>query len=446
MSRRLVVLLVAAGPACASGRRSSAMVIDAVSVIDVEARTELPDQMVLIDSGRIVSVRPASQVDPPPGATVIDGTGKYLIPGLWDMHVHLSQVGKGSLPVLLANGITGVRDMGGDFAVLSSWRRSIEADSLLGPRMVLPGPKLDGPPNNAAVDRLLLVTPDAGTRAVDSLAALGVDFIKVYEGLPREVFFAVARQARAKRLDLAGHVPRTVTPLEASDSGMKSIEHIGFIPPACLAMFDPGAIAAKVPIPPVCRGDGLDTVFVHFARNGTWLDPTVVSFLGFVRAADTSAEVQARMTKVSPDLLAWWRNQQSGLPKWPLATWQALVDHVIKLTGMMRQAQVPILAGSDLGNPYVLPGESLHEELGLLVRAGYTPIEALRTATVGAASYLGISDSVGTITPGKVADLVLLRANPLADIANTRTIERVIVRGKLLPREGGEAGRRGGGE
>jgi imidazolonepropionase-like amidohydrolase len=403
-------------------------------VVDVAAGRTLPDQTVLITGSRITAVGPSSDVRAPRGARTIPGNGKYLIPGLWDLHVHLWQVGEPVLPVLVAYGITGVRDMGGDFQALAGWRRRIAADSLVGPDLVLSGPRLDGPPAKAAIDRLLLTTPAAATAAVDSLATLGVDFLKIYEGLPSDAFFAVAREARAKKLPFAGHVPRAVGALTASDSGQASIEHIGFIPADCLAMFDPGAIAAKVPVPPLCRGEGLDTVFRHFARNGTWLDPTVVSFAGFVRAMDQNGASDSGMRFVSPDLVRGWTEQLAGFPKWPVATWKALLGHVELLVGIMRRSEVPILTGTDLGNPDVFPGSSLHEELGLLVQSGYSPAEVLRAATMGAARYLGRADSLGTIAVGKRADLVLLDADPLAAIGNTRAIAGVALRGRWFTR------------
>jgi imidazolonepropionase-like amidohydrolase len=300
--------------------------------------------------------------------------------------------------------------------------------------MILSGPRLDGPPNTAKVDRLILTTPEAATRAVDSVAALGVDFIKVYEGLPPAAFFAITREARAKGLAVGGHVPRALTAAQAADSGQKSIEHVGFVPSSCLAMFDPRAVAAKMPVPPICRGVGLDTLAGHLARAGAWLDPTLVSFLGFVRAADSTLRPGEAMKHVSPEVRNWWREQWSGFPPWPPATWQAVFDTTMSLTGILLRSNAPVLAGTDLGNPEVYPGASLHEELALLVRAGLTPAAALRAATSGAARYLGLADSIGTIGPGKAADLVVLSGNPLADIGNTRRIDAVVLRGRLLRR------------
>jgi imidazolonepropionase-like amidohydrolase len=379
-------------------------------------------------------VGPASEVRPSRGAQIISGNGKYLIPGLWDLHVHVWQIGEAVLPVLVAYGITGARDMGGDFSALSGWRRRIAADSVVGPDLLLSGPRLDGPPATAKVDRLVLTTPAAATAAVDSLAALGVDFLKVYEGLPSDAFFAMAREAKAKGLRFAGHIPRSVGAVVASDSGQSSIEHIGFIPPSCFAMFDPGAIAAKVPVPPICRGEGLDTVFRHLAKNGTWLDPTLVSYQGFVRAADGSGASDSAMRFVSADVQRWWAEQVAGLPKWPVSSWQAVLAHAELLVGMMRRSGASILAGTDLGNPDVFPGSSLHEELALLVHSGYSPAEALRAATSGPAKYLGRSDSLGTVSATKRADLVLLDADPLVDITNTRRIDGVMLRGRWLTR------------
>ena len=180
----------------------------------------------------------------------------------------------------------------------------------------------------------------------------------------------------------------------------------------------------------------MDSVFRHLAQNGTWLDPTVVSFAGFVRVADSTSPAPPGIRYAPPGLREFWREQWAGFPKWPLTTWQSLLDHVVVLTRIMHESEVPILVGTDLGNPQVYPGVSIHEELGWLVKAGYTPAEALRAATDGAARFLGLADSLGTVAKGKAADLLLLGGNPLADIRNTERIEAVIARGRLIERAG----------
>ena len=425
-------VLVAA--ACSRATGAPALVIQHVSVVDVAEGRSRPDLSVVITGGRITAVGRGSEVRVPRGAALVDGAGKYLIPGLWDMHVHLSQMGEAALGVLAANGITGVRDMGGDFREIAAWRRRIREGSLVGPRIVAAGPRLDGVPAKPVVDRWVIASTAEAIRAVDSLAAMKVDFIKVYEGVPRDAFFALARAARAKGLVFAGHVPAGVSAAEASDSGQKSIEHIGFLPRTCLVMFDPQAIAAHVPVPSICRGEGLDSLFRRLVHNGTWLVPTVVSFRGFVVAADSGAAPDSGLQYVPPSLRARWKEQLAGFPKWPLATWRSLYQQVETLTAAMRRDGALILAGTDLGNPYVYPGRSLHDELASLVEAGYSPAAALRAATLDPARYLGLADSLGTIAVGHAADLILLDADPVAEIHNTRRIGGVILGGRLLRR------------
>jgi len=427
--RIAAALLAAAG--CARSGEPAALVLRDVSIVDPVTDSVGPPQTIVIRSGRIDSLGVAA----PRGARVIEGRGRYLIPGLWDMHVHLTQSGEASLGVLVAHGVTGVRDQGGDLAVINAWRRRIAADSLVGPRIVAAGPRLDGPEARAAVDRWLVATEAQALAAVDSLSRLGVDFIKVYEGLPAAAYYAIARAAKAKGLPIAGHVPGGLGAVEASDSGQRSIEHVGFIPlGSCLAMFLPAGGGPNASVPPICRGEGLDSVVRRLKRNGTWLDPTLVSFRGFVIAADSAAASDSGLAYVNLRLRQLWREQLAGFPKLPLQTWRDLFDHTVALTGMLREARANILVGTDLGNPHVYPGSSVHEEMALLVRAGYTPAEALRAATEGPARFLGAADSLGAVAEGRVADLVLLDGNPLADIRNTRRIAAVVIRGRLLDR------------
>ena len=352
-----------------------ALVISHVTVIDVAGGKAVPDQTVIIRGRRIASVGDAGYATVPDGAEVIDGSGKYLIPGLWDMHVHLDSA---DLAPLVRLGVTGARDMGGDLEELLTWRRRIEAGELTGPRLVFAGPMLRG-----------ALTPEQGIRAVDSLLARGVDFIKVHEGLSRDTYFAIARRARAKHIPFVGHVPAGIGPVEASEAGQRSIEHLEFVPDACLSIFGPAG---------TCTPESLDLILDQFAKHDTWLDPTIGSFRVFA-------------PRQWPFIFAGFRDLVPGL----------------------RAHNIKMLAGTDLGTTGIEPGASLHDELGLLVDAGFTPAEALRAATLNPARFLGLTDSLGTIEPGKLADLVLLERDPLADIHLTRSIAAVIQGGKVVP-------------
>lgn len=373
---RLEASVLLLGLACAKAPAPEpALALTHVTVIDVAAGAAIPDQTVVIRGRRIAIVGDAGTTTVPDGAEVIDGSGKYLIPGLWDMHVHLDS---SDLAALVRLGVTGARDMGGDLEQLLTWRRRIEAGELTGPRLVFAGPMLRG-----------ALTPEQGTRAVDSLAARGVDFIKVHEGLSRDAYFAIARRARAKHIPFAGHVPAGIGPVEASEAGQRSLEHLEFVPDACLSIFGPAG---------TCTPERLDLILEQVAKHDTWVDPTIGSFRIFA-------------PQQFPAILAGFRD----------------------LVPMIRAHHIDLLAGTDLGTTGIVPGASLHDELALLVDAGFPPAEALRAATLNPARFLGLTDSLGSVARDKIADLVLLERDPLADIHNTRSIAAVIQGGKVVP-------------
>jgi imidazolonepropionase-like amidohydrolase len=357
---------------------------------------------VLIRRDRILSVGSSTDLPLPQKTRVIDGRGKFLIPGLWDMHVH-SDGDSRALRLFLAAGVTGVRDMGGDLAKLTEARDRLLSGNLAGPRLLFAGPRLVGPPSEPDSDVCVIHSPDEARRAVNSLADQRVDFIKVHDGLSRESYLAIADSAKARGLPFVGHVPASMTPLEASNLGQKSIEHFEFLPKPCLVLFDPKARKGNA-IPPGCDPEPLDALLHRFAQNGTWLCPTIQSFRYF-------APTQ----------------------------WDAIFAGSRDIVRSVRRNHILILAGTDWSRDMegkgALPGGSLHDELRLLVEAGFTPLEALRAATLGPAIFLGLSHSLGTVDAGKIADLVLLEANPLEDIRNTERIVAVISQGRLLDRK-----------
>jgi len=259
-----------------------------------------------------------------------------------------------------------------------------------------------GPPAEADEEVWVLHSPDEARRAIYSLAEMHVDFVKVHDGLGRDTFLAIATAAKAKGLTFVGHVPAPMTPAEVSDLGQKSIEHLEFLPKPCLVLFHPAGPVPGDSVPPGCDAESIGALLQRFAKNGTWLDPTIQSFRYF-------APTQ----------------------------WESILAGFRKVAVQIRQNKVSILSGTDwssfLGEKGALPGGSLHDELALLVDAGFTPTEVLRAATLNPALFVGLSDSLGTIQVGKIADLVLLEADPVQDIHNTRRISVVILKGKLVP-------------
>lgn len=412
-----------------------AIAITHVTVLNPGDAALLRDQTVLVRGNRIVAVAPAIPL--PPHSRVLDGRGKFLIPGLWDMHVHTDVPGgRGVLALYVANGVTGVRDMGGNWDTLRSWRQAITRGVLIGPRLVVSGPYLDG--NDQPIPHLLVRTPAEAGAAVDSLARLGVDFVKLHTGLTREEYFAAERAARAHRLPVAGHVPRVVGAADASDSGLASIEHLLAIPVPCT----PAESVALEPRYPVqvalgrCSSRDLAPLYALLVRNHTWVTPTFtaqVEVAGWPGHSVPGDSLQHYLPAVLREFVTRIFPMPDSIPKGADSVGRALLARRLRQVAELQRAGVGILPGTDAPLRNSPPGFGLHEELFLLVQGGLSPAAALRAATSDAARFLGAQDSLGGIAPGKLADLVLLDANPLADIRNTRRIRAVIANGHLTP-------------
>ena len=414
------------------------LAITHATVIDMTGAPPRRDLTVLADGARITAVGASSKVGIPANARVIDARGKYLIPGLWDMHVHTDVPGidgRGFLGLYVANGVTGVRDMGGDWAHIRAWRSEIVAGTLAGPRIVASGPYLNGVP--VSIPHFEVHTPAEGVRAVDSLAAMGVDFVKMHSRVPRAAVFAALREAKAKHLAVGGHVSLGVTVEEVSDSGQKSLEHLlGFIN-TCTNADSARFAAADAFIRTVfgaCTSRDQADVYRHLARNGTWVTPTLTAAWEFAILPSTALPADSLAHYVPDSMRGFWRDGV-GAPQHLLpsaeALGRALFAKRLRLVGALHAAGVPLLPGTDAPLRNSTPGFGLHEELAYFVQAGLTPMEALRSATSSAARYLDALDSLGTIEPGKLADLVLLDADPLSDIRNTRRIAIVVMGGRV---------------
>ena len=410
-----------------------------VTAIDVDKGTARPDLTVVLDGSRIAAIGPAATTPTPSTARIINARGRYLIPGLWDMHVHtVVPTGRTLLGLYVANGVTGVRDMGGDFATIRRYRSEIAAGMLVGPRIVAAGPYLEG--HGSPIAHIEVHTPEDARRAVDSLASLGVDFVKVHSGLPRESFFAAAREARARHLALAGHLSRNITVEEASDSGQRSLEHLlGFV-----NVCTPAESVAFAAIDPLrravfntCTSRDQRSVYAHLARNGTWVTPTLAPAWEFAVLPKREVPGDSLSRFVSDSLRAFVAgifDPPPALPPDGDVLGRRLFAKRRQLVRALYDAGVPLLAGTDGPMRNVPPGFGLHEELTELTRSGLTPIAALRAATIEPARYLGATDSLGTIAVGKLADLVLLDADPRVNIDNARRISAVFTRGRVYDR------------
>jgi imidazolonepropionase-like amidohydrolase len=423
-----------ASSALAQGNRGT-LAFTHVSVVDATDSTPRRDRTVVVRDGRIVAEGPSAKVRAPAGARVVDARGKYLIPGLWDMHVHTTVVGgRDLLRLYVANGVTGVRDMAGEWDTLRTWRSDIAAGRLVGPRIVASGPYIEG--GDVPIPHLLARNPAEAVVAVDSLAALGVDFIKLHTQLNRETYLAALHRAREKGLAVGGHVPRSVGAEMASDSGLRSIEHMLAIPVPCSAA-DSAALEPRFSVQGAlgrCSTRDLAPLYAKFVRNKTWVTPTMVAAYEIAWWPNRNLPGDS-LAGYLPDTLRKFVLAIFPMPEVPPGSdsvGMAVFRKRLAQVAAMRRAGVGILTGTDAPLRNSPPGFGLHEELWQLARGGMSNRDLIRAATLEPALYFGIAASAGTIAVGKRADLVLLDANPLVDIRNTRRISGVVAAGRYI--------------
>ena len=460
-------------PSAQSASQAKPLFIANVTIIDAAGNPPQHEMTVVITGDRITTLAPSARVKLPANGEVVDGRGKFLIPGLWDSHLHLTLAGKQELtrewmaPMLIAHGVTTVRDMGGDWQRIQDLRQDIAAGRTPGPRIFTPGPFVDGPPSDTDVNTSVVTTADEARAAVRRLKTQGVDFIKVQAHLSWKTYRAVMDEAAEVSIPVAGHVPEAISAFDVVRAGQRSVEHISPVLPG-----DAGVMMA-------CSGKEEKLRGEMFALEKLAEDKTADQQQLRQRQRKLQRQMaETRDDKICADLLALFvQNRVRAVPTQvfgkrfaplaaddlpdddamklvPLSTrtrWddrrkqiinasaaedfsfrRLLFDKSRELVGLMHRAGVMLLAGTDAMDDYVLPGTGLHEELELMVEAGLTPLEALQTATRNPAQFVNKLDTLGTIERGKIADLVLLDADPLQQIGNTRKISAVIVGGKLL--------------
>jgi imidazolonepropionase-like amidohydrolase len=404
-------------PRPAVGGAVPPVALTGVTVIDVETGARRTGVTVVTQGDRIAAM--GSRIALPPGAIRVSGKGKFLIPGLWDMHSHHQGTGAESLDLFVAKGVVGTRDMGGDADFILPLRDRVMAGAVFGPEIVASGPMVDNAPPDFPY-RLHVTNAEEARLAVRELKRLGVDFIKVHDHTPREVFFAAAAEASQLGLTVSGHVPVAVRVEEAADAGIRSIEHLAnyevlgecssgetYALSTCLRLFD------------------------KLAAKGVWQTPTLAFFQTLpdvfegqpLRHAEYANDSLLELTRQNIEVS---HVPQASLDKLRYAARVALQQGIHDLYSRGNR----FLAGCD----GLVPGFCLHDELEWFTKAGFSPLEALQTATINPARFLGRDRLQGTIEVGKRADLVLLDADPLADIRNVQRIDSVILRGKLVNR------------
>ena len=402
-----------------------------VTVLPMDKEALLSDQTVIVTDGKIASIAQSRAAQVPAGAVTIDGTGKYLMPGLGELHAHIPG---GNAPdadvertlfLYVANGVTTIRGMLGHPRHLV-YRERVAKGDVLGPRIYTSGPSFNG--NTAK-------TSEVAAAMVTEQQKAGYDLLKIHPGVPRDAFDAMAARADELKIPFAGHVPEAVGLMRALEAKYRSIDHLD------------GYVEALVPNPSGSQTFGVNLVaradesripaLVKATRAaGTWQVPTEILLVNWLNDVDPqSMAAWPEMKYVAPQMLANWITQKQGMvAKYPQADRQKLLALRRKIIKALHDGGVPFALGSDAPQTWNVPGFSAHRELGALVAAGLTPYEALKTGTANVGTYFGTQSNVGTVTTGKRADLILLDANPLTNIANSSRIAGVMVNGRWLPK------------
>ncbi len=464
--RTLLILGWLSLPPLCLAQTANQLVITHITVIDGTGAPPKPDMTLVVSGNRIATMGRTGTVKIPEGAQVVESREKFLIPGLWDMHVHMfNQITRRPpntwyFPLFVVNGVTSIREMwtkAEDMEQVREWRKLQAEGSLLAPRIAAVGTLVDGPAGAETTKAggalpgptaSIVRTPEEARNFVRALKAAGdIDFVQTYSSLPREAYFAIADEAKKQGIPFAGHVPFLVDAAEASSAGQRSMEHLNQILESSSSRSQelfrvPGrnwsSKYEKLMLDTFSE-EKLGELVAVLAKNQTWQVPTLVN--NRVQAFPGDLKIignEKQLSYIPADEIATLKQQFPERFRQPtdiekgyqVRLWQKQLEVVRR----MNEAGVPFMAGTDLGGPYIYPGFSLHDELALLVEAGFTPLQALQTATRNPARFLEQMDSVGTVEEGKIADLVLLDANPLKDIHNTQKIRAVVLNGRFLDR------------
>ena len=418
------------------------VLISGGTVIDVYSGKQSVKDIVIQDD-EIAFVGTVDMTELPQDIRKIDAAGKYIIPGLWDMHVHLTFYPelKERLPSLyIANGVTSVRDMGSQLDEVLEFREHLSQKDEIGPRIWLAGPIVDGSPR--IFDGSDLFQPNIGMAvnspkeaiaAVDYLAAKGVDLIKPYVGLSPETFFALVKQAKVHHLPVAGHIPNRVSLAEAVSVGMDDIQHLGsHHGQEDCKQLDKPAPHSKTSVIVKASSVTCTALIDQFAEQRTWHTPTLVNTVGPEALGFYEDPIWASAYGYLPQTLA--MAMEKVRKKFDGTFYKS--DLSVEMFKKMHKAGVKFLAATDSPpTPNLTPGFGLHFELKAMVQAGLTPLEALQAATINPAAFFGAEHTQGSIAKGYVADLILLDANPLLDINNTQKINTVVSRGRIFDRK-----------
>jgi imidazolonepropionase-like amidohydrolase len=442
--------------------QSGDLAITHVTIINPDVAKPQRDMTILTHGRDIASVGRTGILKIPVSARMINGTGKFVIPGLWDMHMHFRDANR-DLKMDIANGVLGIRNMGGVAKEVFPLRDAIAAGQKIGPKIVACGPIVDGPDSWSNPQFTVSVkTADEARSTVRSLKEQGADFIKVYDGLSREAYYAIADETKKLGFPFAGHLPSAISVREASNAGQRTLEHGVALAGGstiedeyvkrrmdqstfqeALRTENFSLIPAKIARDNTAMLDHFsqeraDEMYRLLAKNNTFITPTLVTERALTFIDDLNKKPDPRMQYVSAEELHWWKPENGMLTKYRTPEYIVMRKReYAKMLEEVHRAQtlgVGLLAGTDITVPYTYPGFSLHDELALFVEAGLTPMQALETATTNPARLMGLSKTWGRVESGYTANFVLLNADPLADISNSEKIDSVVVNGELLNR------------
>lgn len=398
-----------------AGLIAAPITITHVSLIDLETGRAVPDQTIVIDGDRFEAIGNSDEVQVSKASRVIDGKGLYAIPGLWDMHIHAADPRHFSL--FTANGVTGVRDMFGA-PIHLAWRNQFDQGKSVGPKMVVAGPIVDGPtpiwPGSIAVGNY-----EEGRQAVKKVVAGGYDFVKVYSLLPADGYRGIVDEAKASKISFAGHIPNSMSIVDAARSGQRSGEHTNGLVKLADKPYE------------------LNLALSEMKKQKMAWCPTLTVLRAIANLKDPKFTADPRLKYMPKWMITRWDPANDfRFKSWTPEQWAKMkrdYGTALRLAKQLHDSGILLFAGTDCMNPYCFPGFSLHDELELLVEAGLSNRDALRTATRNAGEFF--KRRVGRIQVGYEADLVLLDANPLEKIGNTRKIRQVVQRGILFERK-----------
>jgi cytosine/adenosine deaminase-related metal-dependent hydrolase len=437
-------LSVVFAAACGHNADARLLAITDVAVVDVDAGVVRRGQTLLVAGDTIAAVGPASAIAVPTRAQRLDGRGRFVIPGLWDMHTHAHRDGRARwhYPAYLAHGVTGIRDAGTFADSAAAWRARLRTDTLA-PTVWWGSPPLDGVPAVLSF-AVSIASPDEARAAARRFHSQGYDFLKVYDRLDPASYRALAAEARALGLALEGHVPLRLSPGEVAIAGQRTIEHLTLVLESCIpgtlawvaadtsrdamGLLADGRLAASLARyhAPTCGA-----LFDTLAKAAVWQVPTLVQLRGAFLAPGDAVTADPRLRVVPMSVREAWVSTGNDWSASERRAGWAVYRRQLALVGELHRAGVPLLAGTDASDePWVIPGASLHDELALFVEAGLSPLEALRTATSAPARYRGETGPL--LAPGRRADLVLLANDPTENIGALRHIEAVVLRGRLV--------------